>query len=88
MRGLYLGGVTRNRPQDRRGEVETLLEEGNIMNYQWLALPTFKSDLKSALLGAPRFWRLFGVFESGASIGFSSDDETDATSTSGRSILV
>ena len=63
MRGLYLGGVTRNRPQDRRGEVETLLEEKNIMNYQLLALPTFKSDLKSALLGAPRFLRLFGVFE-------------------------
>ena len=66
MRGLYLGGVTRNRPQDRRGEVETLLEEGNIMNYQWLALPTFKSDLKSALLGAPRFLRLFCVFGCGA----------------------
>ena len=36
------------------------------MNYQWLALSTFKSDLKSALLGALRFLRLFFASLSGA----------------------
>ena len=62
IRGLYLGGLIHHRPQDRRGEVETLLEEGGVINYQRLALPTFKNEPKSALLGAPRFWCLFGVF--------------------------
>ena len=55
-------GLIHHRLQDRRGEVETLLEGKNNINYQWLALPTFKSDLKSTLLGTPRFLRIFGVF--------------------------
>ena len=40
------------------------------MNYQWLALSTFKSDIKSALLGAPRFLRLFGVVNEGRNTVF------------------
>jgi len=63
--GLYLGGLIRDRPQDGRREVKTLLEVGGIMKvskYNGSALPAFESDLKSALLGAPWVWRLFGVF--------------------------
>jgi hypothetical protein len=45
IRAAYARGLIHNRPQDRRVEVETLLEEGGIMNYQWLALTAFKSDL-------------------------------------------
>jgi hypothetical protein len=32
-------GFDRVRPQDRRGKVKTLLEEGNIMKLYWLHIP-------------------------------------------------